>query len=403
MIRRWLIRLGACVLALLLALGLLELGLRLVWLKHLTIAAGEFDPHFHHRFPPHSTQRYVASEFDVTIHTNQFGLRGPEPVLPKSAGQVRILMLGDSYTFGYYVREEETFCQLIGEQLAAQGLPVDVVNGGVPSYSPTLHYISLRDQFLQFEPDLVVLWYDLGDLQDDYRHQRHLVYDRDGRIIRCDPRLTHGRFDTWAWIKSHTAIGQYLEMKVMNLVDRLRVLGLGGYLKAKREGIRTALVATRVRLARRSPDLLDHERFLFLREEATDEVIASYWPVSEQFLSKIHQLLTERQIPLVIGIYPYGMLVGPDHWAEGRTYWGFEQGRTYDASKFIAVLQRFCQAKNLPLIDTFDSFRQARNSEPLFYNLDGHFTPAGNRVLASHVVRDPQFMKLVRQLVADLR
>jgi hypothetical protein len=74
-------------------------------------------------------------------------------------------MLGDSFTFGFAVRDEETFCQLIEQGLRNQGYPIEVVNGGVSGYSPTLHYISLRDEFLALDPVLVILWYDLGDLQ----------------------------------------------------------------------------------------------------------------------------------------------------------------------------------------------------------------------------------------------
>ena len=91
------------------------------------------------------------------IRTNRLGLWGPEPVIPKPPGILRILMLGDSFTFRFPVRDEETFCVLIAQGLRVQGLPFDVVNAGVSGYSPTPEYISLRDEFLSFDPDLVVL------------------------------------------------------------------------------------------------------------------------------------------------------------------------------------------------------------------------------------------------------
>ena len=144
--------------------GLLELGLRLFWLKRLTIGAGIEDPHFHHRLKPFETYHFTSSEFDVHVRTNRYGLRGPDPVLPKPDGVVRVLMLGDSYTFGFPVQDHETFCALVERGLKDRGYPVEVINGGVSGSSPTLHYLSLRDQFLTFEPDLVILWYDLGDL-----------------------------------------------------------------------------------------------------------------------------------------------------------------------------------------------------------------------------------------------
>ncbi|MBI3320097.1 MAG: hypothetical protein HYZ89_05880, partial [Candidatus Omnitrophica bacterium] len=91
---------------------------------------------------------------------------------------------------------------------------------------------------------------------------------------------------------------------------------------------------------------------------------------------------------------------GPDQWAEGRSFWGFERGKTYEATQAIGVLQRFCAAEHIPLINTMDSFRAAAKSEKLFYDEDGHFTPAGHRVLATHLLGDPQFLVLLRQQLA---
>ncbi|MBI3320264.1 MAG: hypothetical protein HYZ89_06750, partial [Candidatus Omnitrophica bacterium] len=139
----------------LLGLGVAELGFRLFWVKQLRLGAGIEHPHFHHRLNPNESYHFTSKEFDVTVRTNRFGLRGPDPVIPKPPRTFRILMLGDSYTFGFPVKDQETFCHLIEQGLKSQGYSVEVVNGGVSGYSPTLHYLSLRDEFLAFEPDLV--------------------------------------------------------------------------------------------------------------------------------------------------------------------------------------------------------------------------------------------------------
>lgn len=390
----WRFRAGAALVSSVVALGVAEVGFRAFWMKRLTVGSGIEDAHFHHRLKRSATYRYRSKEgeFDVTVRTNRYGLRGPDPAMPKPPGVVRLLLLGDSFTFGFPVRDEETFGRLIEEGLRRQGRAVEVINGGVSSYSPTLHYVSLRDQYLAFEPDAVILWYDLGDLQDDYWYQKNLVYDEQGRIARADPRYVNGRFSLWEWCTTHSALAKYLNSKVVRTVGKLRVLGLRRYVQTKLRGERAKVAIGRLKAEQRAQDLLEGERFLLVREFATEELVAPYWELSARYLRLIRELLAGRDIPLFLGIYPYGIVIGPDQWAEGRRSWGFEPGRTYDAELFVSLLERFSSQEGVPLINTFGRFREAAGRAKLFYDWDGHMTPAGHRVVAEAVLADRRLL-----------
>ena len=394
--RIWLGRMVSVTLAVLAALLVGELAFRVFWLKQLTIRAGIEHPHFHHRLKPYETYAFTSAEFNAGTRTNRYGLRGPDPVVPKPPGVIRILMLGDSFTFGFPVQDQETFCVLIEQGLRAQGYPVDVVNGGVSGASPTLHYIALRDQFLDFDPDLVMLWYDMGDIQEDQWFQKNLLYDKAGRIVRCDPYYIHGRFSVWEWLKHWSALAKYVDAKVLRTVARLRLLGFGGYLKVKLRGERAKVAIARLKREQHAEDLAEYDRFLLLRESSTEEMLAPYWALSRRYLVMIRDLLAERGIPFMLGIYPYGMVVGPDQWAEGRTFWGFERGKTYDAGPALAVFEGFSRTERVPLINTFPAFREAAKTERLFYDQDGHMTPAGQRLIAEHVLQDPRVLAAIR-------
>ena len=398
----WVGRLVSVLLSVLLALGLGELLFRVFWLKQLTIRAGIEHPHFHHRLKPYETYAFTSGEFNASTRTNRFGLRGPDPAIPKPPGIIRILMVGDSFTFGFPVQDEETFCALIEQGLRAQGYPVEVINGGVSGAAPTLHYIALRDQFLDFEPDLVILWYDLGDLQEDHWFQKNLLYDEAGRIVRCDPYYIHGRFSVWEWLKHWSALAKYMDAKVLRTIERLRILGFGGYLKVKLRGERAKVAIARLKREQQAADLADYDRFLLLRESSTEEVIAPYWALSRRYLVMIRDLVAERGIPFMLGIYPYGMLVGPDQWAEGRVFWGFERGKTYDAHPALAIFERFSRDERVPLINTFGRFREAASGQKLFYDQDGHMTPAGQRLIAETVLSDPRVLTILRAKTAAM-
>lgn len=84
----------------------------------------------------------------------------------KPAGQTRILFLGDSCTFGYGVAHDEAFPHVVESMLRGKsGKEVECINAGVPGYTLFQGYRFLDTEGLHYEPDLVVLnfgWNDSG-------------------------------------------------------------------------------------------------------------------------------------------------------------------------------------------------------------------------------------------------
>src|SRR5215470_5660402 len=61
-------------------------------------------------------RRHPTSLRDIRVRTNSLGLRGAE-IPPREAGELRILVLGDSITFGDYVDEDETYPAVLERRL----------------------------------------------------------------------------------------------------------------------------------------------------------------------------------------------------------------------------------------------------------------------------------------------
>ena len=379
----------------LLVLGSVEIGMRLIHGKKLGIEAGIGDPHFHHRLPPNHDTHYYSNEFDVTIHTNSRGLRGPDPVMPKPKDRIRILMLGDSFTFGFPVRDDETFAHLIEQGLQAKGYPVEVVNGGVSSYSPLLEYILLRDELLALEPDIVMVWYDRADLQDDAQYEKNLLFNARGEITGADPQYVYGHFDRWGWVQGHSLLAAWYNRKILRTVDKFRILGFTGYMKMWLGGQRAKVAIARLKTQQRAEDLAMFDRFILIRPTSTPELLDRYWPISARYLRMMRDLLAQRGVPMVLAEYPNGVSIGPDQWGHGRTYWGFEEGRVYDDAPARDLFTRFAASEGLPLILTSPSMQAAAASQVLYYDQDGHMTPAGHRVVADHALHDAAFFALL--------
>jgi len=107
------------------------------------------------------------------------GLRDREFAIPKPDGTFRIIALGDSVTFGLGVRAEETFSkyleQMINDKREQGQKTVEVLNMGVNGYKTVQEVEYLRVNGLRFEPDLVILEYNLNDPGD---FSRELSYFR---------------------------------------------------------------------------------------------------------------------------------------------------------------------------------------------------------------------------------
>lgn len=117
------------------------------------------------------------------VTVNSQGLRDGEYPPAPAPGTLRILMLGDSVTFGPGVRPEETFSKVLERRLAA-GQPdrrVEVLNGGVVGYNTIQEHTLFREVGRGYQPTLVVLTFLVNDLLDTFSIFDH-QYDPGGAL-----------------------------------------------------------------------------------------------------------------------------------------------------------------------------------------------------------------------------
>lgn len=114
--------------------------------------------------------------------TNAHGLRDRDrPAKPP--GTTRVLVMGDSYTWGYAVAEDEAYPQVAERLLHSSGRPdIEVVNGGIPDYNSRQERQLLAQLLPIYQPDAVFLAYVVNDAEpctampvppeETYRHSR---------------------------------------------------------------------------------------------------------------------------------------------------------------------------------------------------------------------------------------
>ena len=134
------------------------------WTENLVVVRGPqvfaFKPHASGVFPGN-----VDISRTFPYRTNADGLRDRDRPA-KQAGTKRVLVIGDSYTWGYAVAEEEAYPQAAERLLEDRGRrDVEVINGGIPDYNSRQERQLLAQLMPVYQPDAVFLAYVVNDAE----------------------------------------------------------------------------------------------------------------------------------------------------------------------------------------------------------------------------------------------
>ena len=110
---------------------------------------------------------------NVWVKTNSQGFRddGEHP-WTKPPGVIRILGLGDSFTFGWGVALEESFLKKLEGTLEIRtGMNIETINAGTPGWNLDNYYVYYKEIGVRYAPDFIVLSYYLNDLKSQIRER----------------------------------------------------------------------------------------------------------------------------------------------------------------------------------------------------------------------------------------
>lgn len=120
-----------------------------------------------------------------SVFTNEIGLRSLHTREAFINYPRRVVLLGDSFTFGLYVPQSNAFPQVLEkrwqERLGNQA--VAVLNAGVVSYSPFLERLLYEKELAAWQPQVVLLVLDATDVADDIQYARQARQGPNGEIF----------------------------------------------------------------------------------------------------------------------------------------------------------------------------------------------------------------------------
>ena len=162
----------------------------------------------------------IVTEFS----TSSLGLRAAE-LGPKE--KIRILALGDSFTWGWGVKQGEEWISVVGRKLNEEPGPgpVAAINGGVNGYGTENALALLKRIGPDVEPDLVLLGFFANDYTDNLLGAKGIYSVRDGYLF---DHLSHAYFE-----ENFLARESHLYRLLHTAGETFRVKYLGGVPSAR--------------------------------------------------------------------------------------------------------------------------------------------------------------------------
>ena len=360
-----------------------EIGLRIYLAKTAPIepvACKHEDPIVHHGYNPNTICRYKTKEWNTEIRINSIGLRNKEI---GEKNKFRVLVLGDSFTAAESVNLEKTAVYLAEQNLNNEGKNAEVINAGIPSYSPILEYLWLREFGLELMPDLVILNFDLGDVSgDNFLNDYYL-----GKEETLDENFSF-RKQSWSdnlWKDTRWQLTTTRGKKPLTLASKIKFWLHTNVKVYNFIAESTKKIARKIKGVPEEPiyvlgDVKNDFEYVTRSEDNANNL--EVYKISIENLKRINRLLTNNHIQFIVVFFPHGHQVSGNEWAEGRQFYGLEKGKLY-SRKSIYTLMEMSEEVGIEAYDTSNYFINADPLLfPLFYPFDGHFTENGNMVMA---------------------
>jgi lysophospholipase L1-like esterase len=298
---------------------------------------------------PNLRLRFRRSEFDALVEHDAEGWRQPKPARP-AVPTSRILVLGDSFTWGWGVSQGQVFTDLLQAALPDN---VAVYNRGVPGFGTAQEYLVLQRELAAREYDAVVLMFYINDLSDNISSKQGLrpYFELvDGHLRpRNQPALPIIN-PVRQFLSEHSRAYGFVQFELEWLKRRF-----SGEANDKPE-------------YRTSP--------------AVDFHAVPGYAVTARLLGEMQRLARQHGARFFLVYIPQ------------RSEFELDAPFPYVRS-IHAMVNDIAHSEGIPLLDLSPPFHQhAKAGERLIYAIDAHWTPAGHRVAAAALLESPIFQPL---------
>jgi len=361
---------------------------------------------------------YMTSEYAFIADTNSKGFRGKDYSVDKPENSLRILAIGDSFTYGWGVDIEYTWPFLLEKKLSGQykDKRVEVINLGVGGAVPSEYSEIAEEYILLYKPDFVIVGFVEGNdfaqittsvekgkkvisSETTVRRQKLLDELADSNNI-LDKRIRINNFIRSVFPNIHKLISKRNTIEIrLSFIEKMRkyILQLDDedideLNRRMNPDVRKLFMAGGLNpylfiASIRTPDyfikILESDDSFY--QNGIDEI--------NKVISNIKSIATANNAEVTVLDIPYGVFVNKRHMMIYREmgFTGRDNIWTSDAGESITV--RAAETAGVDYLKTLDVFRK-ECMDDCFFKYDDHMTPKGYRILSDAVFE--KFITLVK-------
>lgn len=300
--------------------------------------------------------REREAEFDIAVEINSQGYRQPEFERQKGPCP-RVLVIGDSFTFGVAVEGEEAYPRVLEQLLKTDaGEKVEVINAGVPARYVDEYYLELRERGLALEPDVVIVGFFVGNDIDGIGALGNVwtKVDENGLPLEID---RPDRVDDGYLVRRVSRRRWYLPV--------IRNSHIAQLLYETGRTIHQLVDPPRLKVDSIYEPIYDH---------ATEQLVER---VEELFLV-MAQVTRESGAEFLVVMIPAREQVYAGRW---------QGGERFDWDKPQRIFTKFFTDADISFIDLLPFFGAAPDGDALYFEDDKHWTSRGHAVAAAAIAQ----------------
>ncbi len=303
---------------------------------------------------PNATAHFVALDFDTEVTINSFGLRDKNRTLEKDNNVYRILIVGDSFTYGFGVNNNETYPAILEGLLNSLNSDnqFEVWNAGFASgYTEDTFYLYLRDIGLKFNPDVIIVGLFVeNDILDFSRNE--YIFNDTGDLVR----ITSGFY--------HVEYGKLRRGEAIEISTKKRMIYfLKQFLLRYSRAYSYFYNAVLTILTPENNPVFDKEY---------SEIINKNFNKSKYYLGQIKKLGDENNITVVVVLVPGKMSI------DNLWQWYLRKNPQSLRDKPINIMLSYCQEVNITCLNLFPYFTNS-TEEVYYFEHDAHWSKEGNQ------------------------